>query len=148
MALTVRRLQIVDLPTLERTEAERDQRFKRPGALATFRKLVEETLSAEPEGLMVADLDGRVAGLAIARQRGNHPSSGRPHGRVEYLAVTPGFETLGITARLVREAEAYLRSRGCTALHVLLPADDTGDAGLFKSTGYQVVAWELEKLLG
>ncbi|MHB8878439.1 MAG: GNAT family N-acetyltransferase [Myxococcaceae bacterium] len=146
MALTVRRLQVVDLPALEKAEAERAKRYSgRAGALAGFRKLVEQTLSKEPEGLMIADQDGQLVGIAIARQRGVHPGSGKRHGRIEHLGVAPGFESAGVGARLLREAEAYLRSRGCESIHLLLPADDAADAQLLKDAGYRVVAWELEK---
>ena len=146
MGLTVRRLQISDLPALERTESERSKRLPgRAGALAGFRKLIEQTLSREPEGLMIADLDGKVVGVAVARQRGTHGTSGKKHGRVEHVAVAPGFESHGVTGRLLRESEAYLRSRGCESIHLLLPADDAGDAEMLKTAGYRVVAWELEK---
>jgi len=146
MALTVRRLQILDLPALEKTEAERAKRFpERAGALAGFRKQVEQALSREPEGLMIADLDGRIVGLAIARQRGAHPVSGKKHGRVEHLSVTQGPETQGVTTRLLKESEAYLRSRGCEAIYMTLPADDASEAQLLKDAGYRVVAWEVGK---
>lgn len=146
MALTVRRLQILDLPALERTEAERAKRFPgRGGALAGFRKQIEQALSHEPEGLMIADLDGQIVGLAIARQRGAHPVSGQKHGRVEHLSVALGPEAQTVNTRLLKEAEAYLRSRGCAAIYLSLPADDAGDAQLLKDSGYRVVAWELAK---
>jgi ribosomal protein S18 acetylase RimI-like enzyme len=146
MALTVRRLQILDLPSLEKTEAARAKRLPgRAGALAGFRKQIEQALSREPEGLMIADQDGHILGLAIARQRGAHPVSGLKHGRLEHLSDAEGLEAPAVTTRLLKEAEAYLRSRGCEAIYLSLPADDSGDAQLLKDSGYRVVAWELAK---
>ena len=146
MALTVRRLQILDLPALERTEAEHAKRFPgRAGALAGFHKQVEQALSREPEGLMIADRDGQIVGLAIARQRGAHPVSGQKHGRVEHLSVAQGPEAPAVTSRLLKEAEAYLRSRGCAAIYFSLLVDDADGAQRLKDAGYQVVAWDFAK---
>lgn len=144
--LIVRRPKVSDLPALEQIEAQHLKRFPaRGGWLAGFAKLVERTLSEEPEGLMVADLDGQVAGCAIARQRGVHPVSGLTYGHIFHVSVAPALQKRGIGLRLLREAEAYLRSRGCEVIHLTVPADNPDAAELFQRSGYRVAAFELER---
>ncbi|MBI3181443.1 MAG: GNAT family N-acetyltransferase [Myxococcales bacterium] len=144
--LLIRRLKVSDLPALERIEAESCKKLPgRSGWLSGFRKLLERTVSDEPEGLMIAELDGRVVGSAIARLRGKHPVSGLLYGHIFHLAAAPEAKDQGVSARLLRECEAYLRSRGCEAVHLSVPADDTREAELYRRSGYRVSAWELEK---
>lgn len=146
--LIVRRLKVSDLPALEQLEAERWQSVSgRAGWLAGFQKLFERTVAEEPEGLMVAERNGQVVGAAIARTRGRHPLSGLVDGQIFHLSVAPGERRRGVTERLLRECEAYLRSRGCEVAHLSLPADATGDAELLLKSGYRVAAWELERPL-
>ena len=52
-----------------------------------------------------------------------------------------------VDTRLLRESEAYLRSRGCESIALTLPADAGEDADLFKTSGYRVLGWELERTL-
>lgn len=147
MPLLVRRLKVMDLPALEGIEAGHVQRFPgRAGWLAGFRRLVERTLSDEPEGLLIADLDGRVVGWAIARQRGTHPISGLTCGHIFHISCLPEVREHGVTSRLLREAEAYLRSRGCEVVQLSLPSDDTADAEALRKSGYRVAGWELERV--
>ncbi|MFZ5469673.1 MAG: GNAT family N-acetyltransferase [Myxococcota bacterium] len=146
MSLLVRRPKVLDLPAIEQLEAANLKRYpSRAGWLDSVRALVERTLAEEPEGMMIADLDGKVAGLAIARMRGQHPLSGRSYGQVVHLSVHPQHRSAGVGERLLRECEAYLRSRGCEDVLLRLPVDQTEDAELFKKTGYQVAAWELQR---
>ncbi len=146
MPLLVRRLKVSDLPTLEKIESEHLKRWAgRKGWMATFRRAVERTLDDEPEGMMIADLDGEVVGCAIARQRGEHPMSGLKFGHIFHISVAPEHQEQGIGLRLLKECEAYLRSRGCEVVHLSLPSDDPSAAELFKKSGYKHVAWELER---
>lgn len=146
MPLVVRRVKVMDLPVLESLELETVKRFpSRTRWMETYRALVEKALSEEPEGLLIADYDGRAIGGAIARVRGPHPLTGVVHGRLEALTVAPGWKQQGIGERLLKEAEAYLKSRGCKAMVVSLPADAGGDGDLFKGAGFKVASWELER---
>ncbi len=148
MPLVVRRVKIADLPVLESLELETLKRFpSRTKWLETFRRFIETALSEEPEGLLVADYDGRAVGLAVARQRGPHPLTGATLGRLEVLSIAPGWRTQGIGERLLKESEAYLKSRGCTVMAVSLAADAAGDGDLFKANQFKVAAWELERTL-
>ena len=89
--MLVRRLKVSDLPRLEEIEAELAKDFpSRPGWKLTFRKLVEQVLEEEPEGLLIAEKNGVVAGWAAVRQRGTHPMSGLKDGHI-FLPEGPGW---------------------------------------------------------
>ena len=148
MPLVVRRVKVADLPVLETLELETARRFpSRTRWMETFRKIVEETLSKEPEGLLVADYDGRAIGGAVVRVRGQHPLTGVLYGRIEALTVAPGWKHQGVAERLVKEAEAWLKVRGCKTMVLSLPADAGADGDVFKQIGFKVAAWELERAL-
>lgn len=146
MPLVVRRVKVTDLPVLELLELETAKRFPaRTRWIETFRSLLESSLSEEPEGLLVADYDGRAIGAAVARVVGPHPFTGQQLGRILALSVAPGWKSQGIGERLVREAEAYLKSRGCQVIGFSLPSDAGSDGDVFKQAGFKVSGWELEK---
>lgn len=148
MPLVVRRVKVMDIPVLESLEQETVKRFPaRTRWMETYRQQIEKALSEEPEGLLVADYEGRAVGGAIARVRGPHPLTGGLQGRVEALTVAPGWRTQGVAERLLKEAEAYFKSRGCKVITVSLPADAGADGDLYKASGFKVAAWELERKL-
>ena len=86
-----------------------------------------------------------VAGWAAVRQRGIHPMTGLKYGHIFHLSVALEFRRHGAGARLLREAEAYLRARGCESIHLSMPVDDPAIAEIFKQAGYRLFAWELER---
>ncbi len=148
MALLVRRVKVTDLPILEGIEKESLKRFPgRVGWMDTYRKSVERALADEPEGILVADSDGQVIGAIIVQQRGKHPVTRQTYGALLGLTLSEKFRGAGIGLRLIKEAEAYLKARGCESLALRLPADAGTDAQLFQDNGFQVVAWELHKPL-
>lgn len=147
MPLAVRRVKVMDLPVLESIEAQVVKSTPtRTHWLETYRRLLEAALSEEPEGLLVADFDGHAVGAAIARLKGPHPLTGEPMGRLEALTVATAWRPHGVAERLLKEVEAYFKSRGCRVMAVTLPTDAT-DAGPYKSAGFSVAGWELERRL-
>lgn len=148
MPLVVRRVKVMDIPVLESLELETVKRFPaRTRWIETYRQLIEKALSEEPEGLLIADYEGRAVGAAIARVRGAHPLTGAAQGRLEALTVAPAWRAQGVAERLLKEAEAYFKSRGCKVMSLSLPADAGADGELFKASGFKVSAWELERAL-
>jgi ribosomal protein S18 acetylase RimI-like enzyme len=142
----VRRLKVSDLPRLEAIELAHAQSSPaRPQWMATFRKLIEQVLEEEPEGLFILERDSVVVGWAAVRQRGIHPMTGLKDGHIFHISVAREFRGHGLGPRLLRECEAYLRSRGCESIHLTVPVDDPQQAEIFKSSGYRLSAWELER---
>src|SRR4051812_40838054 len=102
----------MDIPTLENLERESVERHPgRRGWLDTYRKHVERSLGEEPEGFLVAELNGAVVGGAICRQRGAHPLSGDKHGQLLALTVSPAYARYNVAQRLLLESAGYLKSR-------------------------------------
>ncbi len=148
MALIVRRVKLQDIPVLEQYEADKLKRFPaRAGWLEAYRRIIEKSLSEEPEGILVAEYEGRPIGCAVVRAREQHPVTGLKYGQLMTLTVANGWKGQSVDTRLLRECEAYLRSRGCESVALTLPADAGEDADLFKTAGYRVVGWELERTL-
>ncbi|MFO0601177.1 MAG: GNAT family N-acetyltransferase [Myxococcaceae bacterium] len=148
MPLVVRRVKVQDLSLIESIEQDHARSFPtRKRWMETFRSLLERSLTEEPEGLLIADYDGRPVGAAIARVRGAHPVTGEEHGRLEALTVAPAWRQHGVRERLIKEAEAYLKSRGCRSMVTTLPADAGADGELFKQSGFKVASWELSRTL-
>lgn len=148
MPLIVRRVRVTDLPILEQLEQETLSRYPgRKGWMETYRKAVERALSEEPEGILVADDGGQVVGGVIVQQRGLHPVTQQRFGVLLSLTVSAKRRGSGVGTRLLKEAFAYLKVRGCRSLTLRLPADAGSDAQLFQESGFQVVSWELEKPL-
>jgi ribosomal protein S18 acetylase RimI-like enzyme len=146
MPLVVRRVRVQDLPVLDSLESETAKRFPTRGHwMEAYRALLDKALEEEPEGLLVADYDGRPIGAVVTRQRGVHPFSGKKLGRVEALTVAPGWKGQGIAERLLKESEAYLKAQGCAVMSVSLPSDAGVDGDIYKQAGFKVAAWELER---
>jgi ribosomal protein S18 acetylase RimI-like enzyme len=148
MPLVVRRIRVSDLPVLDAIENEITARFaSRAGWMETYRNLLDIALAKEPEGVLVADFDGRPIGAAIARVAQNHRVTGQKHGVVEAITVAPAWKPQGIAERLLKESEMYLKSRGCEIVTVSIPESMGSDSDIYKNGNYRVIAWELEKSL-
>jgi ribosomal protein S18 acetylase RimI-like enzyme len=146
MALIVRRLRVPDLPLLEQIERARQERLPhRVGWIKGFRKLVDNTLAAEPEGILVAEDDGKVVGFAICRERQLDPITGVKYGQI--VSVGLGDAPARTGQRLLRECEAYLKSRQCEMVQLSLPVDEPQAGELYRANGYKVIAWELQRSL-
>jgi ribosomal protein S18 acetylase RimI-like enzyme len=140
---------VMDIPALETLEKESvDRHPGRVGWLDTYRRFVERSLAEEPEGFLVAELNEKVIGGAIARQRGPHPLTGQKHGQLMSLTASPAYARYNVGQRLLVEAHAYLKSRGCKSVTIWIPTDSGGtELDLFKNAGFNVVSWELERAL-
>lgn len=148
MPLVVRLARPSDWPVLETLEQEVSRRF--PGRTQwqeAFRELYEDAADHEPDGLIVADYEGRAIGAVVARKRGKHPFTGKQLGRIEALTLAPAWRAHGVAERLLAEAQAYLKGQGCEVLQVSLPADAGADGDLYRQSGFAVAAWELERPL-
>ncbi|MBL8954415.1 MAG: GNAT family N-acetyltransferase [Myxococcaceae bacterium] len=149
MSLLVRRLKVMDIPALETLERESVARHPgRAGWLDTYRRHIERSLTEEPEGFLVAELNATVVGGAICRQRGPHALTGQKHGQLLALTAAQAYARYNVAQRLLLESSVYLKSRGCRSMTVSCPIDlDPQEIEVFKTAGFSVVAWELERQL-
>jgi ribosomal protein S18 acetylase RimI-like enzyme len=93
----------------------------------SFRNFITSPKSA----LIVADVDGKVAGCALVNYR-----QGSRRGRLYTISVGREFQRRGIARQLMAAAEASARRRGCRFMRLEVRADDAGAIALYESSGY------------
>jgi len=97
---------------------------------------VEALLARDPRALLVADVDGRIAGTIVVGWDGWRACLYR-------LAVLPELRRHGIATALVAAAETQLQELGARRLHLIVVADEEAAAGFWESAGYQQQAGRL-----
>lgn len=83
--------------------------------------------------LIVATLDGQVAGYALVLYR-----RGSPRGRLYTLAVAREFQRRGLARRLLTAAETNAARRGSRSMRLEVRADDPGATALYATAGYRL----------
>jgi ribosomal protein S18 acetylase RimI-like enzyme len=81
--------------------------------------------------LIVAEVDGKVAGCALVNYR-----EGSKRGRLYTISVGGKFQRRGIARQLMAAAEERARRRGCRFMRLEVRADDVGAIALYESSGY------------
>lgn len=87
-------------------------------------------LAADPQALLVAELDGVLAGSLIAAWDGWRGSFYR-------LAVRPEHRRKGLATMLLSEGERRLRERGAVRLTAIVADDDPTAMSFWQATGYE-----------
>jgi ribosomal protein S18 acetylase RimI-like enzyme len=87
-------------------------------------------LAADPQALLVAELDGVLAGSLIAAWDGWRGSFYR-------LAVSPEHRRKGLATMLLREGERRLRERGAIRLTAIVADDEAGAMDFWRAAGYE-----------
>ena len=87
-------------------------------------------LAADPQALLVAELEGVQAGSLIAAWDGWRGSFYR-------LAVLPGHRRKGLATMLLREGERRLRERGAVRLTAIVADDEAGAMSFWRAAGYE-----------
>lgn len=87
-------------------------------------------LADDPQALLVAELDGVLAGSLIAAWDGWRGSFYR-------LAVSPEHRRKGLATTLLREGERRLRERGAIRLTAIVADDEAGAMGFWRAAGYE-----------
>jgi len=100
-----------------------------------------EGFAREPQGMFVAEIDGRIVGTLFASYRGEPPGEAR----LAWIGIDPDYQGRGIGKKLMAKAEAYLRSKGVK--RVLLGTDRPRAMPFYLSTGYGVVNCTMMKHL-
>jgi len=87
-------------------------------------------LEHDPAALLVAPVDGRIAGTVIVGWDGWR-------GTMYRLAVVPALRRRGIATMLVAAGEQSLRDRGARRLHLIAVADEEPARAFWSAAGYQ-----------
>lgn len=93
----------------------------------SFRRFIASPRSA----LIVADVEGKVAGCALVNYR-----EGSRRARLYTISVGRAFQRRGIARQLMAAAERSARRRRCRFMRLEVRADDTGAIALYESSGY------------
>jgi ribosomal protein S18 acetylase RimI-like enzyme len=91
---------------------------------------VRALLAVDPSALLVADIDGRVAGTLIAAWDGWR-------GNMYRLAVLPEHRRAGVAGALVRAGEARLEDLGCRRITALVVGHHDDAVAFWSSAGYE-----------
>ena len=98
---------------------------------------LRETATGEA---LAARLNGRVAGI-ITLHRAIQLHRPGPVGRIVSLAVREELQGRGIGSRLVKEAEAWFRSRGCVAMEVTSNVRREGAHRFYRGLGFEMTSY-------
>jgi len=95
------------------------------------REALELLLDAAPDGLLVAESDGRIVGVLVAAWDGWR-------GNMYRLAVLPAYRRRGIARRLVEEGHARLRAKGARRVTALVGSNEEEAKSLWRALGYEL----------
>jgi len=101
-----------------------------PPSVTDSRDGLTGLLAADPQALLVAELDGVLTGSLIAAWDGWRGSFYR-------LAVSPEHRRKGLATMLLREGERCLRERGTVRLTAIVADDDPTAMSFWRAAGYE-----------
>ncbi len=94
------------------------------------RKDIERKLAVSPELLLLAVVDGAVAGSIMVGYEGHR-------GWINYLAVDPARQRGGLGRRLMEHAETILRARGCAKINLQVRHSNRSAREFYERIGYR-----------
>ena len=99
--------------------------------LVISRRSFRHFITSPRSTLIVAEVDGKVAGCALVNYR-----HGSQRGRLYTISVATEFQRRGIARQLLAAAERGAKQRGCRFMRLEVRADDAGAIALYESSGY------------
>lgn len=102
--------------------------------MATLERREQEDWFA-PEGFLLHERDGRLAGFCWTKVHGDHRP---PLGEIYVIAVDPDFHGLGLGRSLTVAGLQSLHARGVTRGMLYVDADNTAAVGLYESLGFRL----------
>src|SRR5688572_1125094 len=94
-------------------------------------KDIARKLKVNPEFFLVAERDGTIVGTVMAGYEGHR-------GWINYLAVAPRRQRIGIGRRLMAEAERLLRAAGCPKINLQVRPDNRAAVAFYERLGFAV----------
>ena len=129
MAITIRKATRADEPALTEIDRLTWSEVSHPGPAPKARFFQD----SGPEGVLVAELDGAVAGYVVGRNPTRFEST-RHVLEVQGIAVHPRFQRRGV-ARALLDA---LAEQGARRLTLRVFATNDGARALYESAGFEV----------
>jgi ribosomal protein S18 acetylase RimI-like enzyme len=95
------------------------------------RKDIRRKLRVRPDLFLVGVLDGQVMATAMAGYEGHR-------GWLNYVAVAPEHQRLGLGRAIVKEAERLLREAGCPKINLQVRTANHSVIEFYRRLGYAV----------
>lgn len=93
------------------------------------RKDIARKLKVDPELFVVAHRDDDVIATAMGGYEGHR-------GWINYLAVRPDSQRMGVGRALMTHLEQKLRERGCPKINIQIRASNLAATGFYNALGY------------
>ncbi len=90
---------------------------------------IQRKVEDSPELFLVGELEGTIIATVMAGYEGHR-------GWINYLAVAPEHQKHGHGRRIMEEAEALLRQRGCPKINLQVRATNTQVIAFYESMGF------------
>lgn len=100
--------------------------FKDPYDISTFLLF----WALDPDGFLVAEVNGSVVGYVIASHRDEEIVS---------IAVMPEFRRKGVGRRLMEEAMEYLKGKGARKAELMVRVGNVGAIKFYEGLGFEKV---------
>jgi ribosomal protein S18 acetylase RimI-like enzyme len=95
------------------------------------RKDMRRKLRVRPDLFLVGVLGGQIVATAMAGYEGHR-------GWLNYVAVAPEHQRLGLGRAIVKEAERLLREVGCPKINLQIRSSNQGVIEFYRRLGYAV----------
>ncbi|MGK9165765.1 GNAT family N-acetyltransferase [Inquilinus limosus] len=122
--------------------------FVEPDGPARSPELIAELLAGPGSTILVADVDGELAGLATLIEKTVAANPVRPERRfveIDNLVVMPGHRRRGVAGLLLRHAEDWARSRGLSRLELSVWEFNAGAVACYAAAGFTPTTRRLGK---
>ena len=93
------------------------------------RRDIQRKQTVQPELFLVGDIRGAVVATAMAGYDGHR-------GWINYLAVAPELQRMGIGRQIMEAAEAGLRELGCPKINLLVRTSNTSVIAFYEQIGF------------
>lgn len=90
---------------------------------------IQRKLTVQPELFLVAVLESEIIGSVMCGYEGHR-------GWVNYLAVSPNQQNMGLGRRLMESAETALEALGCPKLNIQIRETNEAVLAFYKRLGY------------
>ena len=94
-------------------------------------KDIEMKLRVNPEWFLVGTLAGKIIATCMVGYEGHR-------GWINYLAVSPNSQRLGIARKIMARAEAVLRDFGCAKINLQVRTSNTGVVDFYRAIGFEL----------